>query len=278
MPSDDTAAPRSPGNLQAEAPERGLAEQKGEGMHVPNCSAENTNLIPTPELWKHLPTAPCADALSLVLITEVTVHLPPPVLGQGEGFQQTQHMVTLLTLDFIVDEAKRQRERNALPFLVLAVRAGCWRRAALDHPGRGRHHAERPLLSVMKRNATGSPETQAAEPKVVSLHGWAVPLRLPHPKAPLLPEVAVGSIRSEARVKEATRRCTSAKWGHTAGKKTWNPESRSSDLGERQRAPAGRWAAAGRTQSRWEQGKGEDAKKQMEQVECSELCLGVGKN
>lgn len=77
---------------------------------------------------------------------------------------------------------------------------------------------------------------------------------------------------------EATRRCTSAKWGHTAGKKTWNPESRSSDLGERQRAPAGRWAAAGRTQSRWEQGKGEDAKKQMEQVECSELCLGVGKN
>lgn len=40
------------------SPEHGLAEQKGEGTHVPNCSAENTNLIPTPELWKHLPTAP----------------------------------------------------------------------------------------------------------------------------------------------------------------------------------------------------------------------------
>ena len=55
----------------------------------------------------------------------------------------------------------------------------------------------------MKRNATGSPETQAAEPKVVSLHGWAVPLGLPHPEAPLLSEAAVGSISTEARVEVA---------------------------------------------------------------------------
>lgn len=67
-----------------------------------------------------------------------------------------------------------------------------------------RHHAEHPLVSVAKRNATGSPETQAVEPKVVSLHGWAVPLRLPHAKAPLLWEMAVGPMSTEARVKAAS--------------------------------------------------------------------------